>query len=148
MSSIYVRATIDAYIRNELPLEKIIDMTAEYGELEDLLEFNNVSDTEPWIGIQYVGSSDDPVSIGGENGTCYREIGAIYFHVVARVEQGVAAQLLPRIEAVISKFKGKRIDKIIVDGTTPPNFEASGTLEFSGGYTAGTTTISYHSDEK
>lgn len=147
MSSQYVREEVLNHLQTEYPTEKFLDLTAQYQELSDFLSDNSVGKTDNWIGVQFTGGPDDIVTIGSDGG-CYRETGTILLHIVSPVQMGVANIILPRIETIRMGLRGKRISgDIVVDGTTTPNFEAGATLEFSGGYTSGTTVINYHRDQ-
>lgn len=147
MSSQYVREEALNYLKTEYPTETFLDLTAQYQELSDFLSDNGVGKTDNWVGVQFSGGPDDIVTIGSDGG-CYRETGTILLHIVSPVQMGVVSVILPRIETIRMGLRGKRINgDIVVDGTTTPNFEAGATLEFSGGYTSGTTVINYYRDQ-
>mgnify|MGYP001617859304 CR=1 FL=1 len=50
MSSTAVRKLILDFIAQELPTEKIVDLTAEFQEIKDLREFYNLQPSDPWLG--------------------------------------------------------------------------------------------------
>lgn len=146
MSSLYVRNEIKDFLTANFPVESQVDISAEYGNLSKMLDKAGVGKTDPWLALQFVGSDEVPISVGSLNKGCYREIGAIFLHIVEPVKLGVIDPLLTRAEALRDGFRGRRIGDIIVDSVTPPNTESGATLEFEGGYTSATINISYRRD--
>jgi hypothetical protein len=147
MSSSYVRTNIKNFLTSVVPLEKIIDLTAEFEELNDILERNNVGLDEGWIGIQFVGSDEEPISIDAANGQGhYRETGAVYLHIVDRAKIGVGDEILARAESIRNYLRGMRISDIVIERVSPPNFEAGATLDFEGGYTSASVIVGYQRD--
>ncbi|MCK5883237.1 MAG: hypothetical protein KAG61_06075 [Bacteriovoracaceae bacterium] len=147
MSSQYVREQMLTHLQTTFPTEKIVDLTAQYKDLYEFLADNSIGKTDNWIGVQFTGGPDDLITIGSDGG-CYRETGAILLHVVAPLQIGVVGIILPRVELIRKGLRGTRVNlDITIDSTTTPNFEAGATLEFSGGYTSGTTVLNYHRDE-
>jgi hypothetical protein len=147
MSSQYVRDSIIAFIGTEIPGEKLVDFTAEFEELSDFLEYNNIGPGDNWIAVQFVGSEEIPVDVRGTNtkGT-YREIGLVHIHVVSVARLGGHNDILTRAEAIRDKFRGQRIDTILIESVSPPNFGTGIALNFSGGYTAATFNIGFQRD--
>lgn len=144
MSSTYVREQVVNFIQTEVPTETLIDLTAEFEEISDLLEFHEVDDGENWIGIQFIGSEEIPVDIRATNGKgTYKEIGVFYIHVVAVAKLGGASAILSRGEAIRNKFRGQRIGPILIESVSPCNFGDGISLNFEGGYTSGTFTVAY-----
>lgn len=146
MSSSYVRSQFETYIKSQLSTEKILDLDNQYGELQKFLLANDVSIKDNWMGIQYIPSTEDPISTGGADHGCYREIGAILLHIVAPAKVNVVNNILPRAEAAQASLRGKRLGEMIITSVTPPNFNPGATLEFEGGYLSGTITIGYYRD--
>ena len=147
MSSKFVRDTIKTEIATLLPGEVVLDLTGQFERLESFLGKNGVTHRDNWIGIQFIGSEELPISVVANNTSGkYREIGAIYLHVVEPIKSTAVDSILVRADSIISSFRGKRIGAIIIESITPPNFEAAATLQFEGGYTAASITMAYERD--
>ena len=146
MSSKFVRDAVLNYMETEFPEENIIDLTAHFDEVEDLLASYNLTLNDSWMGIQFIGNEEIPVSIQGQSG-CFRELGAIYIHVVAVSSIGVHRELLNRSEAVRDKLRAKRIaNQDIIEKVRPPNFGEGVSLNFESGYTSATIIVFYQRD--
>ena len=147
MSSAYVRTQVASFIAAQFPTDKWVDLTAEFRELADILAGASITRSTPWFAIQYVGSEEVPVDVGATNtrGT-YREVGVIYIHVVDVAKIGTGAGILIRCETVRNKFRGQRLGNVVIEGVSPANFEAGGTLQFENGWTSASVLVSYHYD--
>ncbi|MEB3120582.1 MAG: hypothetical protein VKL41_05100 [Snowella sp.] len=147
MSSKYVRDNILQYLQDETS-ENIIDLTAEFQDVHDMVEANSLTVNDPWLGVQFVPSEEIPVDVSATNTKGkYREIGVILLHIVAVSSIGVHNSILTRAETVRDVFRGKRIaDSIIITQVSPAAFGESVTLNFEGGYTAGAVTLFYQRD--
>lgn len=148
MSSKFVRDSIIDFMETEFPEETIIDLTAQFEQLDDLLDHYDLTINDPWVGIQFIGNSEVPVSIQSQNQKgCYREIGAIYIHVVAVSSFGCHKDILNRSEAIRDKLRGRRINEtVVIEEVNPANFGEGITLNFESGYTAAAITIYYRRD--
>lgn len=147
MSSLYVRDEVLNFVNTELPTESVIDLTSDFLELEDVLLEEGLTMSDPWLGVQFLGSEEIPVDVGATNTRGkYREVGAIYLHVVEVARLGVHTIILNRAEAIRNKLRGQRIGSVIIEAVAPPNFGEGITLNFSGGYTAAVIQIDYHRD--
>lgn len=148
MSSKHVRDGIVDFINAELSGENLVDLTAEYLEVQELLTRNNLQPRQPWLGLQFVGSEEIPVDIGATNSRGkYREIGVIYLHVVDVSKLNVHKSIISRAETIRNAFRGRRIaDTILIEGVSPVNFGGGITLSFTGGYSAGVIQIDYQRD--
>lgn len=146
MSSSYIRSEIKSFLSAN-STEKFVDLTAEIDEMQELLDRYSIKASDSWVGIQYIGSEELPITIQS-NGTVgrYRETGSIYIHVVAPSKFGVANVILPRVEVLRNLLRGKRIGDIIIESVTPPNFEFGAALQFEGGYTSGSFICNYERD--
>jgi hypothetical protein len=143
MSSSTVRTAIKDFIESELTSEVLIDLTAEFELLNDLLDRYDAKGRD-WLGIQFISNPEEPIGLAADNQQgMYLEDGVIYLHVVDVAYLGVASSILARAETIRNKFRGQRIGDIIIEATSPPNFEAGATLQFEGGYTACSILISY-----
>jgi hypothetical protein len=148
MSSKFVRDSFNSFMETEFTGENIIDLTAHFEEIEDLLEHYDLTINDPWVGIQYLGSDEIPVSIQSQNQKgCFREVGAIYIHVVAVSHFKTHKEILTRAEAIRDKLRGRRINEsLIIEQVGPANFGEGITLNFESGYTAAAITLFYRRD--
>lgn len=147
MSSVYVRQQIETFIGTALPTENLVDLTGEFEDLRSLLARHSINANTPWLGIQYIGNEEIPIDVRGTNTRGkYREIGAVYLHVVGKSQVGIAATLLTRAETIRSAFRGQRIGTVLIEAVSPPNFDAGATLQFEGGWTAASVILSYQRD--
>lgn len=147
MSSLTVRTLVKAFLAAEAPTENVVDLSAEFGELREMLAELNIQPDAPWLGIDFIGDEELPVSLSATNELgLYREIGSIVLHICAEAKIGCGDSILARGETLRNLFRGRRIDSIIIEGVTPVNFGPGATLEFEGGYVSGTIVVSYQSD--
>ena len=146
MSSLSVRTQIKDFLEDESG-ETVIDLTTEFAEMRTLLTENDVQPDAPWLGLQFIGDEELPVSLAATNEIgLYRETGSIVLHICAIARIGVGDSILSRAEDLRNLFRGRRINNIIIEAVTPTNTGPGSTLEFEGGYVSGTVTISYHAD--
>lgn len=146
MSSVYVRTQVKQFLADNSN-EKVVDMTSQFEELRQLLSENDIQPDAPWLGVQFIGSDEVPVSISATNDVgLYRETGAVQLHVVAEAKIGVGDSLLTRGETLRNLFRGRRIGDIVIESVTPLNTEAGATLEFEDGYMSGTCIVAYYRD--
>lgn len=145
MSSVTVRTKMMDFLTAEFPTEKFVDMSLDYQELSDILEQNNIGKTDEWVGVQFVGSEEEHIVLGSKEHGTYREMGMVYLHIVAPAQLGVVNKILPKIESFRDVFRGRRVDTIVIEKVTPPNF-GSGTLKFEDGFMSGSTSIQYYND--
>lgn len=146
MSSVYVRTQIKDFLADN-SAEDIIDLTAQYDELNKMLSEAGIQPDSPWLGLQFLGDDELPIALAATNDQGkYRESGAIYFHIVAAAQIGVGDSMLARGEVLRNLFRGRRIGSIIIDSVTPMNFDNGATLEFEGGYVSGSFFVAYRRD--
>lgn len=145
MSSVAVREIIFDFLATVAPTENVVDLSGEFDELKELLDEYNVPVGSPWLGVQFVGSEEDPIDVRGTNNKGkYRELGVIYLHVVGIAHLRAHQLILPRGEALRNAFRGQRLEgKLLVEAVSPVNFGQGITLNFEGGYTAGAIEITY-----
>lgn len=147
MSSSYVRSKITTFITTNLATENLIDLSGEFRDIDDVISGESLTYKDPWLGMQFVGSDDVPINVGANNVSgCYREVGVIMFHVVSQATSTATTDILARAETIRDAFRGQRIDDIIVESISPPNFERGATLDFESGYVSATLMISYQRD--
>jgi hypothetical protein len=147
MSSKYVRDQFDAFVTANLPTETLCDMTAQFGELSEFLASFSVGRNDPWLGVQYIGNEEEPITIPSTNGTGkFREAGIIYLHVVGVAALGAGNAILTRCEAIRSAIRGRRLGDVRIQNVSPPNFNAGATLQFEGGWTSASIIIDYEYD--
>jgi len=148
MSSLFFRDEIKDFFTTQIPTETLIDLTAEFDELEDLVESAGITVDDPWVGIQFLAYEEIPVDILSTNDTGkYRENGTILIHIVDVAKKGGYSDILIRAEAIRDKFRGRRIGPILIEAVSPPNFGQGITLSFEGGYTAAVVSIEYKFDK-
>jgi hypothetical protein len=147
MSSPAVRTIVKNFLAAE-STEDVVDLTAEFEELRKLLADSNVMPDAPWLGLEFVGDDELPVSLAATNDKgLYRETGSIILHVCATARIGVGQTMLARAEVLRNLFRGRRIEgTVLIESVTPMNTGRGATLEFDGGYVSGTVTVSYHYD--
>lgn len=146
MSSVYVRTQIKQFLTDNSD-EDVVDMTSQFEELRQLLAEFNIQPDAPWLGVQFIGNDEVPVSIAATNDLgLYRETGAILLHVVSEAKIGVGDSLLTRGETLRNLFRGRRIGDIVVESVSPMNTESGATLEFEDGYMSGTCIVAYYRD--
>lgn len=147
MSSTYVRTQIKAFIASDIATEKVIDLTAEYRDIDLVIASAGITYKDPWLGLQFVGSEEVPINVGANNvAGCYREVGVVMLHVVAIANASTATNILARVDTITSAFRGQRINDIVIEGISPPNFEKGSTLDFESGYISASIIVSYQRD--
>lgn len=149
MSSAYVRTQIKNFIATNLPTENSVDLTNEFDTVGEMLVASGYHEyKDPWLGIQFIGSDELPVSISSTNlKGKFRETGSVFLHVVEPAKRTIATDnILTRGEALRSNLRGQRIGDIIVESVTPLNFEATSTLQFEGGFTSASVIVNYYRD--
>lgn len=148
MSSEFVRQEVITFIQTELSGENLIDLTAAYSTVNDLLTDNGLGTEDEWLGLQFVGADETPVDILGTNSRGkYREIGVIFLHITDYARPQVHQDILTRGKQIRDKFRGQRIaDKIIIEKVSPVNFGEGVALSFEDGYVSGVVQVDYQYD--
>lgn len=159
MSSVAVRNAINDFVQDflgdpEVDGEVLIDLTARYEEIHDLIDSVNTVGEEkiltmddPWTGIEFIGYDEIPVSLGsGNRGAVYRETGAFQIHIVDLAKIGCGATILSRAEALRDELRGKNISGVRIESMTPVSFDSPGTLQFGGGFATGSFLVAYEYD--
>lgn len=143
MSSVAVRTLIKDFLSANTE-EKVVDLSGEFDVLEDMLESKSISVDDSWVGIEFIGNEEIPITIGSNNSSGkFRETGAVYIHVVDVAKLGVSDTILTRGEALRDLFRGQKIDRLFVESMTPINFGAGAALRFEDGYMCGTFILGY-----
>lgn len=146
MSSSIVRSLVKSFL-DDNSNEAVIDLSGEFGEMNQILGEANIQPEAPWLGLEFVGNDETPIGLAADNTQgLYREVGLISLHVCAEAKIGVGQSILGRGETLRNLFRGRRIGSIVVESVTPVNFGPGATLQFDGGYVSGTITITYHAD--
>lgn len=146
MSSSYVRGEIKTFLGAN-SAESVIDLTAQYLNLQDMVANAGIGRKDPWLGLQFIGATEVPVALSADNTSGkYREIGGIFLHVVEKVSDTVTDDILTRCESLRTLLRGRRINDIIIESVSPANFESGATLQFEGGYQAASVIVSYQRD--
>jgi hypothetical protein len=147
MSSSYVRTEILNFLAANAPTENVIDLSGQFADIQDLIAGEGLTPTDPWLGVQFVGNDDSPVTVGATNTSGkYRELGVVYLHIVAVAQLGGSGSILTRGETLRNAFRGMRLGDMVVDSLTPLNFDSGATLRFSGGYMSASFLLSYFRD--
>lgn len=147
MSSVYVRDQFKQFLASNAPSEDVIDLTSLFEDLKQYLGENSIQPDAPWLGIEFIGNDEVPVSLAATNDKgLYRETGAVALHVVAEAKIGVGDSLLARGKTLQDLFRGRTIGDITIESVSPMNTGAGATLEFEDGYMSGTILITYHRD--
>ena len=150
MSSKIVRDTIKAYYAAEAPGSEIplVDLDGGYEDIHSLLQEAGVADSyTPWVGIQFIGNDEIPVTVAAVPGQGkFRETGAFFIHVVEVASSTVRDSIVSRAEALRTLFRGKNISGVRIQSVTPINFELGATLEFESGFIAGSFIADYEYD--
>ena len=130
-----------------MPSEDVVDMTSDYQEIKELLDDNGIASDSPWLGVEFIGDAEEPITIPATNDQgLYREFGAVYFHFVDVARLGNGDTLLTRGEALRNLLRGRRIGDIVIESVSPMNFQRGATLQFEGGYMSGSFICSYYRD--
>lgn len=146
MSSSYVRTQFKNFLGAN-STENLVDLTGEYGELQDVLAASSVGPNDPWVGIEFMGDDEVPITIGSNNTHGkYREHGAVYIHVVDIAKLAVSSSILTRAETLRSLLRGQKIGSVFIESLTPVSFDGGATLQFEGGYMSGSFILSYLCD--
>lgn len=151
MSSTYVRDQITTFLQAfpTAPDNDPIDLTAKAGSLKDYLARQSISVGNDWLGVQFVGSSEVPQTIPATNTVGkFQELGVILLHIVTKASDDAPSRIQPRAEALMNYFRAQRINDILIESMTPPNYESGATLQFEGGWTSATINISYDRELK
>lgn len=146
MSSSYVRTQIKTFLGTNSS-ETIIDLSGRYETVEEVVEDAGIGRNDDWVGLQFIGNTEEPITVPAGNATGrYRELGSVFIHIVERVKPSVRDDILTRAETLRDLLRGRRINDIIIESMTPPNFEEGATLELDGGYQAGSFIVNYERD--
>ncbi len=146
MSSVAVRTLFKNFLAAN-SAETVVDLTGEFGDLRTILPDYDVQPDSPWLGIEFIGGVENPVSLVADNTRgLYREVGMVQLHVVAVARLGAGNSILTRGEVLRNLFRGLRIDGIIIEAVNPINTGPGATLEFEAGFVSGTISVEYHYD--
>lgn len=147
MSGAIVRTEIFNFLAANAPTESVVDLNGQYDELEDLLADSGIGPNDPWLGVQFVGDAEIPITIGSNNTTGkYRETGVVLLHVVAIAKLGVSDTILTRAETLRTLFRGQKLGTMFIESMTPVQFDQGAALKFEDGYMCGTFILSYLND--
>ena len=144
MSSITTRTEIKDYFTAN-SVETLVDISGEFRNFLELLKSNVITRNDDWVAIQFVGSTEEPISIQSK---CYREFGTVLIHVVAPIKIGGIDDILNRCETIRALYRGKRINDIVIESVSPPNTEVGTTLDFENTFTSATFILDYYRDIK
>jgi hypothetical protein len=147
MSSVYVRDQVITFLEASAPTEVFIDLSGQFSDIEDLVIDAGITMSDPWVGIQFLGSDEEPVSVPATNAVGkYREYGSIYIHVVGVAVLGESVNILTRAETLRDALRGQRINDVVIQSVTPANFGLGATISFEAGYTSASFIVNYERD--
>lgn len=150
MSSKIVRDGIKAKLASIAPTEVLIDLSAAFEDIDDLLAENGLTSGDNWIGLYFLGNTEIPITIGSSDVQGkYRETGIIEVHIVGVAKLGASDSILTRSETIREKLRSARFGTngaVKVESISPPNFERGATLDFESGYISATFLIEYEHD--
>jgi len=127
---------------------RLVDITGDFRELQDLLDANGITNDHPWAALQFIPSDESPITVSANNSQgLYRERGSLFIHIVEPVKDNAASLTLDRSEVIRDAYRGQRISGLVVESLTPVNFESEATLEFSGGWTSGSIIVNFYYDK-
>ena len=146
MSSVAVRTLVTNFLAAESE-EAVVDLTGQFEDLRQLLAESSVTPDSPWLGLEFLGDEEVPVSLAADNDKgCYREFGTIMLHVCAIGKIGVGSEIITRAEVLRNLFRGRRIGAIVIESVSPVNTGRGATLDFDAGYVSGSVAVSYYCD--
>ena len=147
MSSASVRLSVKNVFASEIPGEKLVDMSAQYETISDLLQRLSIDLDEEWVGLLFIGDREETVSLAADNTRgCYREYGMVQVNVIAPAAIGVADDMVARADAIRNVFRGRRLGNMIVEEVTPPNTERGAILEMEANFMSASFEIMYYLD--
>lgn len=147
MSSSYVRTQFLSFLTTNFLTENVIDMTAEYEEMKEFLDDNNLTYLDAWLGIDFLPTDEIPIAVTTNTSQgCYRETGSLFFHVTEPAAKAAATNIVSRAEVLRSGLRGHRIGDIIVESVTPVSTQGGTTLQFEAGFTSGSFILNYYRD--
>jgi len=146
LSSSYVRTQVKTFLSANSS-EDFIDLTGQYLTIKEVTSNAGLGYKDPWVGIQFVGNNEDAQTITSTNNAGrYRELGGVLLHVVARASSTVADDVLTRCETLRDLLRGRRINDVVIESVTPPNFEQGATLDLESGYISASIIVNYYRD--
>ena len=78
MSSTYVRTEFNNFMAAYTPTQKIIQLAGVFEYLTDHLKDQGVGAEDTWVGLEYFGDDEVPITVGADNVKGrYRETGSI-----------------------------------------------------------------------
>jgi len=148
MSSSYVRSNFNTFLTAKCTgVETVIDITADFEEINDFLESYGLNYSSNWVGLYFLGHSELPVSIQSTNTSGkFREDGSIYIHIIAPTAIGCDAGIISRAEVIRDYIRGQRIGDIVIDAVSPISFNNGFTIDFEAGFTSGVIIVDYTRD--
>jgi hypothetical protein len=148
MSSSYVRSNFTTFLTAACTgVETIVDITADFEEINDLLAANGLTYASNWVGLYFLGHSELPVTVPATNDTGkYREDGSIYIQVIAPTSIGCHNGIIARAEVIRDLIRGQRIGEITIDSVSPVSFNNGYTMDFEAGFTSGAMVADYTRD--
>lgn len=146
MSSVYVRDTVTDFIKTQVT-EHVVDLSGRFEELSDIVFEEGLGTDDPWVGVEFVGNDEQPITIGANNVQGkYRESGAVHVHVVGIAGLGKTRDVLVRADTLRAKLRGQRLGRVIILSVTPANTDSGATLNLESGYFSASFFVEYETD--
>jgi len=147
MSSLAVRNLVRNFLADK-STENVVDLTGHFEDLRVLLNEEGIQPDAPWLGLEFIGDDELPVSLAATNDQgLYREVGSIVLHVCTMGAIGCGYDLENRGEVLRDLFRGERIGGVVIESVSPIRTGPGATLEFEGGYVSGSITVGYYYDK-
>lgn len=127
------------------PLDKIIDLSGQYQAHEDFLAANSLSRTSTWVGLQFIGDTEEPNAVATiTDQGFWVEYGMVYVHVCGPAQAvGSINTLIAKSHEYRKKLRSLRLGKLTIEGTLPPMTDAGAALVFESGTLCSTVGASY-----
>jgi len=128
MSSGGVRAAIKAAFAAQFPTLKAYDLS-DYVSLSDL---PNTVDNEHYVVLQFIGGSDDVVSIGGEGNQGWLESGVVAIHLMGQTGFD-SAPVIALGDQIRLAMRGRRLGDVLVESVTTFEDQTGNSVNLDGG---------------
>lgn len=148
MSSSVVRTQIKSWLVTNASSESVVDLTSQFDDVKELLAANDIQPDAPWLGIEFIGDVEEPISLAATNVSgSYREYGAVQFHAVDVAKYGISDSLIARLEAIQNKLRGIKVGEVVnVVDMTLPNTTTGAVLDFESGFMSASFLMHYYRD--
>lgn len=141
MASLYVRQTIRDEMTANWALTPWFDLS-DYVSIDDL----PIPDGAAVVLLEFMPSSDDLVAIGGgQQDSCYRENGSMYFHYLIPTGDPSMSHLTD-MKSLTDMFKNKRFGTLIVENVDPFSDQFGAAIQVDGPWHGWSSNCAYYTD--